>query len=173
MKIRPEEIGDKSNIRELTIDVFAEAFGCGDSEAKLIDEIRYFSLGKNISLVAELEDKVIGHVLFSPVSVTKHRNIQACVLGPLSVESTHQCKGIGSALVRTGFVDCMKLGYQVVFVQGSIGYYTRFGFRRISEFRLKTVFDSDHDMVMELELGLLESLSGLVEYPEPWSMFET
>jgi len=62
-------------------------------------------------------------------------------------------------------------GSEAVFVTGALKYYSRFGFVPISSTRLHTIFESEHDMVLELETGLLARVSGLVQYPPPWHAF--
>jgi putative acetyltransferase len=84
----------------------------------------------------------------------------------------YQRKGIGSKLVLRGLQECANQGYKAVFVQGGLDYYSRFGFSPISGTGLQTVFKSDLDMVLELKAGILNNVSGLVDYPAPWNVFK-
>lgn len=167
--IRPEISADHGAVRDLIVTVFTETYGSGEVEAALVEQLRQRSeQGVNISLVAELDEVVVGHIYFSPVQIKDHPDIPVCVLAPLGVTRQYQKQGIGSQLAREGLKACADQGYKVVVVQGSLEYYPRFGFIPIDGTGLTTIFKSEHDMVLELEDGILENLSGLVDYPELW-----
>lgn len=167
--IRLETPADYSAIRDLIVEVFTETYGAGETEAALVEQLRlYSSQYPNISLVAEKDDAVVGHIFFSSVTLKDHPEIPTCVLAPLGVYSKYQKQGVGSQLINAGLVECKKLGYKIVIVQGSLEYYPRFCFIPIGPTGLYTIFNSDHDMVLELSPGVLNKVSGLVDYPEPW-----
>ncbi len=169
MSIRAELPSDHSAIRDLILEVFRETYGSGDAEATLVDELRKQSeFGPNISLIAENDGVLVGHVFFSGVRFTDHLDIPVCALAPLGVYRQHQRRGIGSQLSMKGLAECADQGYKAVVVQGSLQYYPRFGFIPIGDTNLHTIFNSDHDMVMEFEQGILNSVSGLIDYPQPW-----
>lgn len=81
-----------------------------------------------ISLVAEMEDAVVGHVAFSPVEIDNQATIQAYILSPLAVRPDLQNQRIGSALVEYGLQRLSTMGVDIIFVYGSPEYYGRFGF---------------------------------------------
>jgi putative acetyltransferase len=81
-----------------------------------------------ISLVAEMEDAVVGHVAFSPIKIDNQANIQAYILAPLAVRPDCQNQRIGSALVEYGMQRLSALGVDLIFVYGAPEYYGRFGF---------------------------------------------
>ena len=171
--IRAEKSSDSNAIRNLITEVFGQTYGSGEAEAALVAQLRQKpEYGPIISLVAEIEGVVIGHVFFSSVRLVNHPDIAACALAPLGVYRQHQNQGIGSQLVQKGLTECAHQGYRAAFVQGSLKYYPRFGFMPIGGTHLHTVFKSDHDMAMEFESGLLDKLSGLVDYPAPWQVFK-
>ncbi|MHC4443496.1 MAG: GNAT family N-acetyltransferase [Planctomycetota bacterium] len=170
VKIRPEAASDIAAIRDLTIDVFYEAYGTGQAEATLIEELCQQN-ESYICLVAEYNNSVIGYIVFSSVKLVEFPDIPACVLGPLGVRRDCQKQGIGSRLIHQGLKECKQLGYQAVFTTGSLEYYPRFGFLPIAPTNLHTIFKSEHDMVLELQPGLLKLVSGLVDYPKPWHVF--
>ena len=172
VSIRAETSSDHSAIRDLIVEVFHETYGSGEAEATLVEQLRQKpERGPIISLVAELSGVLVGHVFFSAVRLADHPDIPVCALAPLGVYRQHQRQGIGSQLARKGLKDCADQGYKAVFVQGSLQYYPRFGFIPIGGTRLHTIFNSDHDMVLELEHGILDKVSGLVHYPRPWYVF--
>ena len=82
-----------------------------------------------ISLIAEIEVAVVGHVAFSPVTIDNHAAIQAYILAPLAVRPDCQKQRIGSALVEYGMQRLSALGVDLIFVYGAPEYYGRFGFR--------------------------------------------
>jgi putative acetyltransferase len=81
-----------------------------------------------ISLVAEMEDAVVGHVAFSPLKIDKQATIQAYILAPLAVRPDCQKQRIGSALVEYGLQRLSAMGVDIIFVYGAPEYYGRFGF---------------------------------------------
>jgi putative acetyltransferase len=121
--IRAEEPRDA----EAVFRVNELAFGRPD-EAKIVDALR--AAGKvTLSLVADDGGEVVGHVLFSPMTVAPAPpSFRALALGPLAVLPARHGQGIGSQLVRTGVAQCLRDGADVVFLVGSLVYYKRFGF---------------------------------------------
>jgi putative acetyltransferase len=103
MHIRQEDRADRAAVHAVN----RAAFGTS-AEADLVDLLRP-KAGKLVSLVAEVDDTVVGHVLFSPVSLSAHDNLNIMGLGPMAVAPDHQRKGIGSALVREGLEQCKQL----------------------------------------------------------------
>lgn len=174
ISIRTELPSDHSAIRNLIVEVFHETYGSGDAEATLVEQLRKQpEHGPNISLVAELDGVIIGHVFFSGVRLVDHPDVPVCALAPLGVYRQHQRQGIGSQLARKGLAYCGDQGYKVVFVQGSLQYYPLFGFIAIADTDLCTIFKSEHDMVLELEHGVLGKVSGLADFPKPWDVFKS
>ncbi|MEO6875862.1 MAG: N-acetyltransferase [Opitutaceae bacterium] len=159
ISIRPETASDFEAIHRLVSEVFQETYGSGDKEAELVMQLRQGpEYGPTLSLVAAFDDVVVGHVLFSGVRLGDRPEISVCALAPLGVYRQYQKQGIGSELVRRGLQECAKQSYKAVFVQGGPGYYSRFGFKPISSTRLQTIFNSDHDMVLELDAGVLDNV---------------
>jgi putative acetyltransferase len=81
-----------------------------------------------LSLVAESDGSVVGHVAFSPVTFEECENVHGHILAPLAVKPHHQKRGIGSALVEDGIRRLSEMGTSVLFVYGDPKYYGRFGF---------------------------------------------
>lgn len=160
IEIRLERPDDVAAIR----DVNERAFGAS-AEARLVDQLRAANKAV-ISLVAQHGDQVVGHILFSPVTITNApQSFRAAGLAPMSVLPEFQNQGIGSRLVRDGLVACRDARYAVVVVLGHVGYYPRFGFARAQDYGLENEYNAaDAFMVLELRKGALEGIGGLVKF---------
>jgi putative acetyltransferase len=134
-------------------------------EADLVDIVRQ-TADPLISLVADDGEKIIGHILFSPVTLSGHRHAQIMGLAPMAVLPGEQRRGIGSALVREGLTRCKNLGYGAVVVVGHRDYYPRFGFKPAATFNLKSEYDIPDDVFMALELtpSHLQDKAGTIYY---------
>ena len=161
MTVRPEKPEDARAIRI----VIEQAFGRA-AEADLVDALR--RNGKaTISLVAEDDGRVVGHILFSPVTIeTNERELVGVGLAPMSVIPERQNQRIGSLLVEEGLRRCREDGHRFVVVLGHRGYYPRFGFVPASRFGIKSEYDVVDEvfMVMELREGALRGRHGVVKY---------
>jgi putative acetyltransferase len=148
--------------------VEAAAFGRA-GEADLVDQLRE-NAAVSLSLVAEVDSKLVGHILFSPVTVETESGVYTALgLGPLAVLPDHQNQGIGSALCRNGLEHCRTLGQGLVFVVGHPGYYPRFGFRPAVPLGFDCAYveagqANHHFMVAELHAAALDGLAGYVRY---------
>lgn len=158
--IRPETRADHAGIRTVLETAF-EAPG----EARLVDTLRQ-QAKPLVSLVAELDDRVVGFILFSPVTFADHPELEIMGLAPMAVLPSHQRTGIGSALVRAGLAECERLAISAVVVLGHPEYYLRFGFQPASRFGLGCEYDVPDEVFMALELqpGCLAEVSGTVRY---------
>jgi putative acetyltransferase len=158
--IRRERPADAAAVRH----VHERAFG-RNAEAGLVDALRA-ACKAVVSLVAQEDDQVVGHILFSLVTIAGAPTRVRCVgLAPVSVLPEFQNKGIGSRLVREGLVACRDAGCNVVVVLGRVGYYSRFDFVRASDFGLQNEYGAtDAFMVIELDPGILENAGGLVRF---------
>ena len=162
LSIRAETAADRNTISELT----AAAFG-RDLEARMVDEIRASeNFVPELSLVAEQQGEVVGHVPLSYVGL-EGTPMRVLMLGPLSVTPTHQGEGIGSALTREALRQADERGEPLVLLLGHPTYYPRFGFRPAHELGL-TPSDDDisADAFMAIPLkGYDPTLRGRVVFP--------
>lgn len=156
--VRPERFADREAVRA----VHTEAFG-RRSEARLVDRLRE-EARPIASLVAEERGEIVGHVLFTPVTLAGHDDLRPMGLGPMAVRPDRQRRGNGSELVLWGLDACERLGCRTVFVLGHPGFYRRFGFRPASGFGIGSEYPDAGDAFMALELvpGALEGRSGTV-----------
>jgi putative acetyltransferase len=119
-----------------------------------------------IALVAVSSNKVVGHIMFSPVTVTlAPKNFRGVGLAPLCVLPEFQRQGIGSMLAREGLKQCTKAGFDMAVVLGSRHYYPRFGFSRASDYGLGNEYNGDENfMALELKDGVFDKVGGTVQY---------
>ncbi|MBK7894272.1 MAG: N-acetyltransferase [Candidatus Promineifilaceae bacterium] len=161
LKIRWETAVDAEKVYAIE----AAAFGRPD-EAALVQKLQQAGVD-TISLVALLDDDLVGHVLFSPVTVKGDGGeFTAVALGPVAVSPNHQKAGIGSELCRQGIEACREAGYELAFVLGHPSYYPRFGFTPSAPHDLHCQFNAPAEafMVLELVPGALRGKRGTVYY---------
>ena len=166
--IRPETPKDYSQIARVNDLAFNQP-----NEGKMIKVLR-----KNkkfipqLSLVAEIDSKVVGHILFFPLNIISGENsYEVLSLAPMAVLPEHQQKGIGKKLVIEGLKKSKEMGYKAVIVLGHPTYYPKFGFERASKWNIKPPIDDVPDeasMAIELEEGFLKDKAGIIEYPEEY-----
>lgn len=159
-RVRPEDGADFGAIRTVN----REAFGTV-AEADLVDALRANG-DAALSLVAENDSGVVGHILFSRLPIrASTRDVAAVALAPMSVlPQWHRC-GAGSALVRAGLDRCREAGLEAVVVLGHPAYYPRFGFSARLAAPLQAPFSGPAFMALELVPGAL-SAGGVVRYPD-------
>ena len=162
MRIRREESQDVQQVRAVNL----AAFG-SDAEARMVDLLRSDAAGV-ISLIADEDGQVVGHIMLSPVHVAGAPDLNAVALAPMAVRPQHQRIGIGSALVRAALEECRRADTAAVFVVGHPSYYPRFGFSPASGFGFKCEFDVPDEVFMAMELvpGALANGSGTVYFHE-------
>jgi putative acetyltransferase len=161
VRIRPERPGDASALRRVNERAFAQA-----AEADLVDALREAG-ALTLSLVAEVQGAIVGHIAFSPVRISGPAAERAAVgLAPMAVLPEHQRRGIGSRLVRAGLEALRDAGHGAVVVLGHPHYYPRFGFAPASRWGLRWERDCPDEAFMALELraGALEGAGGVVRF---------
>jgi putative acetyltransferase len=145
------------------------AFG-GSEEADLVDELRARG-DALISLVAEIDGSIVGHIMFSRMWIRANsRDVPAVALAPMAVLPSHQRKGIGQLLVRHGLNGLRGIGETIVIVVGHAEYYPRFGFSSEAASSLQGPFPREVFMAMELRAGALAGVEGSVVYPAPFGI---
>lgn len=163
MNIRKETEKDYSSVRKVNESAFET-----NEEADLVDSLR-----KNpnyipeLSLVAEENNEVIGHILFTPLKIiNSEADNNLLALAPMAVLPKYQKKGIGSAMIKAGFEKAQELGYKAVIVLGHPDYYPRFGFIRAEKFDIHPPLEEWKEafFAKELENGSLKNVSGIVSY---------
>jgi putative acetyltransferase len=158
--IRPEEPRDLEQVHDLNEQAFD-----GPLEACLVDAVRGTS--GSFALVAEEDGRVIGHVLFTPVTIEgADAGVRVAGLGPMAVLPERQREGIGSRLARAGLAASREAGYDAVVVLGHPFFYPRLGFTRADAYGLRYEVEvpAEAFMVIELRPGALSGRGGVVSY---------
>ncbi|MDX1436761.1 MAG: N-acetyltransferase [Anaerolineales bacterium] len=166
INIRPERPVDLPAIRRLN----TLAFGQSD-EARLVDALRE-NCPDIISLVALDGDRLVGHILFSPVTLTEGgRYLEGLGLGPVAVLPAHQNQGIGTALIWKGINLATEQGSPFIVVLGHSGYYPRFGFQPASRIGIRSDWEVPDEAFMALVLdeAAMQGRSGVARYRPEFS----
>lgn len=170
LTVRPERADDASAIHA----VHAASFPSLD-EARLVTLLRE-AQSLRVSLVAELDGAVVGHVAFSPVTVAAASDAAAASadgraraagvgLAPVAVLEASRRQGIAAALIEAGLEASRAMGHGWAVVIGEPGYYARFGFRPAAEFGLSDEYGGGPAFqALELMPGALPRNAGLVRY---------
>lgn len=158
-RIRPFRDGDLAAVAAVNRGAFGRA-----NEAQLVaalhtaDRIAF-------ELVAERDERVVAHILFSPVSVEHGDDGRALGLAPLAVMPDYQRQGIGTALAQAALDTLAKGPYRAVVVLGDPAWYRRFGFGTASLAGLHDTWATGDDfMALALRPGGLAGYRGRVRY---------
>ena len=162
MKIRrefPQDMGDIRIINE-------KAFG-QPQEANIVDKLRANCDGL-LSLVVLQDEKIIGHILFSPVTIEGHHGIlKGMGLAPMAVLPELQRQRVGSELVKGGIEILKRSGCPFIVVLGHPEYYPRFGFEPASQYGIKSQWEGVPDpafMILWLDKTITNHVSGVANY---------
>jgi len=167
MEIRKESKADLAAITSVNNQAFESPV-----EGRIVERIRS-ACEEIISLVAVEEGVVVGHIFFSPATISVNgEDIQGMGLAPMAVLPEYQNHGIGSRLVIEGLKAVKERNYPFVIVLGHKDFYPRFGFEPASGHGLKPQWQGIPDeafMVMVLDKPLMEHVSGVVYYRSEFS----
>ncbi|MBG1262029.1 GNAT family N-acetyltransferase [Nostoc commune] len=162
INIRCETLPDYTVIAEVNTLAFGQ-----ENEAKLVEEIRHSDRYiPELSLVAEVENVVVGHILFSYIGLVGEETLQVLGLAPLAVHPKFQRQGIGSALIKAGLEIAEAKKEAIVIVLGHPEFYTRFGFQPSVVYEIESPFPVPEEFFMVKPLqSYQESYKGKVVYP--------
>lgn len=122
-----------------------------------------------MSLIAEINNEIVGHLLLSEAVVENQNEVYTViVLAPIAVRPDFQKQGIGSSLIEEGVRRCKTFGYGLIFLIGHPSYYPRLGFQPARKFGLELQQFKVPDevfMVYEVEEGMLQKIKGELKYP--------
>jgi len=159
MEIRAERAEDIPAVREVNDLAFGQI-----EEGEIVDRIRAAIPDEIVSLVAEADGEVVGHILFSPAAIG---DVRGTGLAPMAVRPGHQRRGIGSRLVEEGLRRLREAGCPFVIVLGHTEYYPRFGFEPASTFGIDCQWDgipNDVFMAMILDEAAMDGVTGVARY---------
>ncbi len=121
-----------------------------------------------LSLVAEVDGKIVGHIMFTKAEVGDSKVL---VLAPLSVLPDYQRKGIGKALISEGHKTAQRLGYEYSVVLGSEKYYPKAGYVPAETFGITPPFDVPKENFMANKLKAEASdVSGTLKYAKEFGI---
>ena len=161
--IRPEQPAFIDAIAEVHRAAFER-----DEEAELVARLRESpDFNPKLSLMAFYEGKLMGHILFTSVSIDEVDGVSAFSLAPMGVLPDYQGQQIGSALVYEGLEACRRAKVDVVFVLGHPDYYPRFGFVPARERGFPCAYDVPDEawMVQILNREVMDGVGGVVRFP--------
>lgn len=164
MNIRQEKTQDFPAVYDVVKAAFEHMALSTGEEADLVNRLRKSkAFIPELSLVAEEQGRVIGHILFTKMKIGTHDSL---ALAPVSVLPEFHGRGIGSALIQEGHRIARELGYSSAIVVGHAYYYPRFGYRWASHFGITAPFEVPQDSFMAIELvpDGLKGVSGMIEY---------
>lgn len=166
-QVRKSYESDKQAISDVAIAAFGQ--GQGPEIADLIaDLLKDPSALPLLSLVATVDEYVVGHILFTSAKIEhSQRMVSSAILAPLSVRPEYQGQGIGGQLIEEGLKQLKAAGVELVFVLGHPDYYPRHGFSPAGIKGFDAPYpimaeDSDAWMVQELSPGIIGHVRGQV-----------
>ncbi|MCB1755101.1 MAG: N-acetyltransferase [Gammaproteobacteria bacterium] len=127
IQIRKAASADQDAIRDVVLSAFSE----DESQpiATLAENLlKEQTRPETLTLVAETDGRLVGHIAFSPVGADKNASWLGYILAPLAVKPDYHKQGIGSKLIKSGLERLTANGVDSVFVYGDPAYYGRFGF---------------------------------------------
>lgn len=169
MLIRQEKVEDYDIVYDLVKKAFESAEHSDGNEQDLVAALRKSTAFiPELSLVAEVDGKIVGHILFTKIQIGDFTEI---AIAPLSVLPEFQNRGIGSALIKEGHRIAKKLGFRFSVVLGSDAYYQKFGYVPAENYGITAPFDVPSENFMAFEFCSDEKFSGgVVKYAEEFGI---
>lgn len=155
--VRDEQPGDIAAIRAVNDAAFDQPL-----EGHIVDELRRHGAVR-LSLVAEVDGRIVGHILFSPVTSA---GTEGLGLGPMAVMPAQQRRGVGGAMIAAALDRLRGSGCPFIVVLGHHEYYTRFGFVPASRHGLRCEWDVPDEafMVHVFEPAATTAAAGVIRY---------
>ncbi len=164
MIIRDETASDINAISDVTKAAFATLPISRHTEQFIINALRAAKV-LTISLVAQVDGHVVGHIAFSPVTISDGSG-NWYGLGPISVSPECQRQGIGKALMQEGLSRLKALGAAGCVLVGDPGYYVRFGFQSLPELTHEGI---PQEYVLALPFGANTARGAVTFHPGFWA----
>jgi len=164
ISIRQETSDDYAAVYALTEAAFRETEHADGDEQEIAEKLRQKAgYHPELSLVAELQGEVVGHILFAEVSIGEY---PALCLGIVSVLPDVQGQGIGGALIRAGHEAAQRLGFSLSVLVGHADYYPRFGYEPAEQYGILFPFAAPEECKMVKFLDERgKSVQGMAVFP--------
>ncbi|MFV0506976.1 MAG: GNAT family N-acetyltransferase [Bacteroidales bacterium] len=173
--IRQEKEMDHKSVFELIRRAFESEKMSDHKEQLLVERLRNSeTFIPQLSIVAEIDDKIVGHILLSKIKIINERDdFDSLALAPLSVLPEYQRRGIGGMLIEHAHKTALALRYKSVILVGHEDYYPRFGYQQTDKYDISLPFDAPKENCMAIELvkNGLSGVSGIVGYPIEFGIF--
>lgn len=151
MLIRKEEPKDYDTVYSVVKDAFDRAEHTDGNEPDLVNALRKGEAYiPDLSLVAEIDGKIVGHIMFTRAMVGKSTVL---ALAPLSVLPEYQGRGIGISLIKAGHKIASELGYGYSIVLGSHRYYPKAGYLPADKLGVKPPFNVPNKNFMACKIS--------------------
>lgn len=169
MLIRQERPEDYDTVYEVVKKAFESAEHSDGNEQDLVVALRQTpEFIPELSMVAEVDGKIVGHILFTKLGINGHTEL---ALAPLAVLPEYQRQGIGTALIEAGHKTAIALGYHYSVVLGSETYYPRTGYVPAKAFGIAAPFEVPDENFMVVKLcECQESVKGVVKYSDAFGI---
>ena len=168
VKIRQETSADYSGVFDLVEKAFRDLEQSDHQEHYLVERLRTSaSFVPELSLVAEVGDKLVGHILLTKVTIEGGQSrAESLALAPVSVLPEYQGQGIGGMLIRQAHKEAIRLGFKSVVLLGHEKYYPRFGYNRADVYGILFPFNVPEENCMAIELveDGLKNVQGTVRF---------
>ena len=162
IEIRKERPADIPAIRGLNRRAFDQ-----DQEANIVDALRSNGAAL-LSLVATNDDRVVGHIMYSPAKIG---GVTGAGLGPMAVLPEHQRQGVGGKLIEAGNRQLRDSGCPFIVVVGHADYYPRFGFRPARPLRVTCEWEVPDNvfLLLVLDPASMQGVAGMAKYRPEFS----
>lgn len=163
IEIREERPEDVAAIRNVNRRAFNQ-----NQESNIVDALRSNGAAL-LSLVATLNGHVVGHIMYSPITIGNE--VTGAALGPMAVLPEHQRQGIGSNLIEAGNQKLKSAGQPFIIVIGHADYYPRFGFQPASTHGITCEWEVPDEvfMLLILDQAKMQGVSGPAKYRHEFS----
>ena len=169
LTIRQENKNDYEEVYNVIKTAFETAEHSDGNEQDLVVALRKSdNFIPELSLVAVMNNKIVGYILFTKIKIGKQEEL---ALAPLGVLPEYQKQGIGSALIREGHKKAKELGYHYSVVLGSDKYYPKFGYIPAKEYGIVAPFDVQDENFMAIKLNDTDiEIKGIVQYAKEFEI---
>jgi predicted N-acetyltransferase YhbS len=171
MIIRQETENDYEVTERLIEEAFKDLEFSDKNEHLLVQRLRKCdAFIPELSIVAEDNYQILGHILFTKMTIQGSKKFESLILAPVAVLPEFQKRGIGGKLIQEGLLKAKELGFESVILFGHPTYYPKFGFERASKWGIQSPMAVPDDVFMAIELkkDALNGKSGVVQFSEPF-----